>query len=433
MAPRRELRKALSNLSLKALSLGLERGCRLVVTIAAAPVLGQAAFGRFAFASTVTALLALGTDLGLGLWTTRTLARDRSHGARIVRVGLTLRGLATVPYALAVVVAATLPGDRDVRLAIALLGVAALLNGFTDHVGAVLRGYERFDDEARLHGGRAAATTVAGLAALARSPSLAGLCAGLAVAASVGSVYGLLQIARLHPLRETTPGPAFDRDLARTVLGQSVPIWIGGLLSLLYFKVDTLFVRALAGDAELGAYAAAYKFFEGAHLLPALVMAATFPQLARAYADPPVRRRLERLLGFSLVALGLVIGGACFVEADALVAWVFGPSFHRAGASLRVLALGMPLLYVNFGLTHFLVARDLERVTTWLALMMLVLVVVLDVVLIPRRAGPGAALATVLAEVALTACCLAVLRARRDAARTPPSARALPRTDRTAA
>jgi O-antigen/teichoic acid export membrane protein len=430
------LRTALSNLSLKAASLGLDRGSRLVVTIAAAPVLGPAAFGRFAFASTITALLAVSTDLGLGLWTTRALARDPADGARIVRAGLALRALAALPCGLAIVAAAMLPGEREVRAAIALLGVAALLNAVADHVGAILRGYERFADEARLNGARAIATTAAGLGALAVYGSLPGLCAGLAVAASATCVYGLVQIQRLHPLRGSAAWPTIERGLARSVLGQSVPIWIGGLLSLLYFKVDTLFVRALAGDAELGAYAAAYKIFEGAHLLPAIVMAATFPRLARAHRDPARRRWLERALASCLLALGLVIGGACFALAPSLVAWIFGPGFHRAADSLRVLALGVPLIYVNFGLTHFLVARDRERVTTWLSLMMLVIVVALDLALIPRRAGPGAALATVLAEIALTACCLAALRTSKTPAapsRTPPTIPGSPRTDRTAA
>jgi O-antigen/teichoic acid export membrane protein len=430
--PGRELRRALSNLSLKAVSLGLERGCRLLVTIAAATVLGQAGFGRFAFASTLTALLALGTELGLGLWTTRALARDLSDGARIVRVSLALRGLAVLPYALAVSLAVLLCTDREVRIALSLLAVAALLNAIADHAGAILRGGERFADEARLNGARAVATVLAGLTGLEATRSLTGLSAGLAIAAMASCAYALVAIARLRLLRAPT-ARAIDWSLARATLRQSVPIWIGGMLSLLYFKIDTLFVRALAGDAELGAYAAAYKFFEGAHLVPAVVLAVAFPQLARAHTDPERRRMLERLLAACLLALGIGFGAASYAFSSSLVAWVFGPGFHRADASLRILALGMPLLYLNFGLTHYLVARDRERVTTWLALMMLVLTVALDVVLIPRRQGPGAALATVLAEVALSASCLGVFGARGAASRTPQTAQPSPRTDRTAA
>ena len=46
--------------------------------------------------------------------------------------------------------------DRTSALAIALLGVAALVNAFVDHFAAVLRGRDRFADEARLNTTRAA-------------------------------------------------------------------------------------------------------------------------------------------------------------------------------------------------------------------------------------------------------------------------------------
>ena len=115
------------NLSLKAISLGLERGCRLAVTVLAAPILGEAAFGRFVFASTVTAFLVLAADLGLGTWSTRALARGRPEGDVVVRVGLGLRTALAVPYGVAVLVVAWCV-DAGTRVPVLLLGVAALLN-----------------------------------------------------------------------------------------------------------------------------------------------------------------------------------------------------------------------------------------------------------------------------------------------------------------
>jgi PST family polysaccharide transporter len=442
MAPRRHLYEAFRNLSLKGFSLGLERICRLGVIIASARVLGQAAFGQFVFASTVTSLLALGTDLGLGIWTTRELARRSVNDEEVVRMGLALRGIAALPYGLAVAVVALLTPRGEARAAMMLLGVAALANAFVDHFGAILRGYERFADEARLNVSRALLIAAAGLFALAIRHSVSGLCAGLA-AASVGScAYGLRTLKRLRPPRtrpplatpDETPIETMNIALVRAALRESLPIWFAGLLSLLYFKIDTLFLQYIAGDAELGAYGAAYKFFEGAMIVPFVLMSVTFPRLARANRDSIAQRRLEWHLGVLLLVLGLVAGGVCFVGGAQLVRVVFGLGYGRAVASLRVLAFGLPLLYLNLGLTHFLVARDMGTVTTWLSLMMLVLIVALDVALIPRMSGPGAAWATVLSELALTACCLGALQISTTAGpRVLPSAPGAPKTDQTSA
>ncbi|MDP8999496.1 MAG: oligosaccharide flippase family protein [Myxococcota bacterium] len=427
----RALGATLRDLSLKGLSLGLERGCRLAVIVASARVLGDVAFGRFVFASTVTSLLALGTDLGLGIWTTRALAREPTDGASVVRVGLTVRSLASLPYALAIAAVAAFAVTGESRMAMVLLGVSSLANAFADHLGAILRGSERFADEARMNASRAVLTMVIGTVALSFGRSLASLCAGLA-AASIGAlVYGASILFRGR--RAGALAGPIALSLARSALRESLPLWFAGLVSLLYFKIDTLFVRAIAGEAELGAYGAAYKFFEGAMIVPAVLLAVTFPRLARVYRDASSQRWLERRVTALLLGLGVLAGAACLFGRDILVVGVFGPGYGRARDSLRVLALGLPLLFVNYGWTHFLVARDMGRATLWLASMMLALTVALDVLFIPRLGGPGAAWATVLAEVALTASCWAALRKRKGAAQTPPKVLGAPRTDRTAA
>ncbi|MGD0675038.1 MAG: oligosaccharide flippase family protein [Polyangiaceae bacterium] len=430
MARDRGLRDVLRSLSLKALSLGLERVCRLVVVVALAPILGQAAFGRFVFASTVTALLALGTDLGLGVWTTRALARSRAQsdrpageGWKIVEVGLAIRSLAALPYTCAVVAVALFAAHGEARTAMGLLGVGALVNAFVDHFGAILRGYERFADEARLNAVRALLIAVAGLATSVVARSLIGLCAGLTAANLGGFAYGVVMVERLRANEVVRiVRPVLDRAWAKTALHQSLPLWFAGLFSMLYFKVDTLFLRSMSGDAELGVYGAAFKLFEGVMVLPAVLLSVLFPRLARVHDDPPAQRRLERLLGAVLLASGALVAATCLAFGAPLIRVVFGPGFGRAVPLLRILAVGVPLLFLNYGLTHFLVARDRGMMTQWFAFGMLGLNVVLDIVLIPRAGGAGAAWATDITEFVLTACCLCGLRLAMASTRTLPSA-----------
>jgi O-antigen/teichoic acid export membrane protein len=420
MRPGRDLRDALRSLPFKGLSLALERACGLGVVVVAAPRLGEAAFGRYAFASTVAALLAFGTDLGLGLWTTRTLARHWEERSQVVRVGLALRALASVPYAAAVAAVVAFAAEPGERGAIALLGGAALASAFVDHFAAVLRGCDRFADEARLNTTRA--VMIAGVAggAVVVGRSLVGLCAGLGVANAVAFVTGAAMLERRGllrgPLRRETDGA-----LARRALSQSLPLWFGALLSLMYFKVDTLFVRSFSGDLELGAYNAAYRFFEGSMMIPSVILSVAFPRLARARVDPAAQRRLESQLGVLLAVLGTGVAAVFACCAPPLVRLVFGPQFDRAAASLVVLALGVPLVYVNYGLTHFLIARDLGRYMPWFSAVMLVLNVGLDLALVPRAGGPGAAWATALSELALSACCFVALRRDGREAPAPPA------------
>src|SRR4029077_20733603 len=110
--------------------------------------------------------------------------------------------------------------------------------------------------------------------------------------------------------------------------------------------------------------------------------------------------------------LGAAAALAVYVASGSIVALIYRAGFARAVPSLRVLAAALPILFLNYGLTHFLIARDLERRNLQFAALMLVVNVTSNLLLIPRFAGPGAAWATLITEVALTICCAIALRLR---------------------
>ena len=176
-------------------------------------------------------------------------------------------------------------------------------------------------------------------------------------------------------------------------------------------------VRGLAGDAELGAYSAAYKVFEAVMVLPSVVMAAAFSPLARSHGDPRRRRRWESVLGAALFGLGALVGGLLYLGGDRIVGALFGVGFERARASLRILAATVPVMFLNAGLIQFLIARGLEWRNLALSVLLLAINVGANVAIVPRLGGPGAAWATLVTEAALAIGCLAVLRFGRGPAR----------------
>jgi|SRR5579871_2274580 len=410
-----EGRTALANAVVKALSVPVEKACRILLMIVAAPMLGAAAFGSYQFAFAATTMLALCTDLGMSVWTTRALARDRTRAPAIVATASRLRLGVAFPYLVVVGIAAALAGPGDTRGALALLGLAALVNAFIDYLLAIFRGFERLVDEARLNVARALLIAGGGLTALAARRTVTSLAGGLLVGMVASGFYGLRLLRRGYGL-DVRAG-RFDAGLARAAAREALPLWLATLFSLLYFKGDVVILKAFAGNAEVGAYSAAYKIFEGLMIIPAVVLTATFPPLARAKDDPARRRRWEGALVALLLGLGTAVAVTVYLGSGPIVALVYRRGFGRAVPSLRVLAAALPILFLNYGLTHFLIARDLERRNLQFAALMLVVNVTSNLLLIPRFAGPGAAWATLITEVALTICCAIALRLRDETAR----------------
>jgi O-antigen/teichoic acid export membrane protein len=407
-----EVRTALSNMAWKVMSMPLEKLCRFVLVAAAGQALGTAPLGRFRFATTVNLMLGLMMDLGLGIWTVRELARHRDRAAAIVWTLLRLRAMMAIAYLLSTGAAAWLVGRGQLRAAILLLGFAGVASALLDHAIAVFRGYERFVDEARVNITRALLVLLGGLAGIWVRRSVVGLTAGILAGTLAAGLYALVVLRRGYRVLGSNQR-LYDPALARAALRGGFPIWLAGLVSMLYFRGDTVLLKLYSGDAVLGVYSAAYQIFEGSALLPAIVLAAAFPPLARAHLHRERQRQWELLIVSVLLICGLGVGTVFYAGGSHIIDLVFRGGFAEAAVSLRILALGVPLMFVNYGLTHFLIARDLGNRNMVFSSMMLILNMAINVVAIPRMGGPGAAWATVITEAALTVCCLVALAPQR--------------------
>jgi O-antigen/teichoic acid export membrane protein len=382
------------------------------MVVVAAHFLGAKVFGRFAFASSLAVVLAFATDLGLTIWTTRALARSPETSGPVLGTGLRLRLGAWLPVMLAFGGVALVVDDRALAVAVLALGVAALARGLCDHARAVFRAHERLGDEGKLNTAIALLGMGGGVAGLlAGGRGLAALALGILAGTLAGALYGFLLLGRNYG---RWAGPA-DWKLARRMLREAAPFYLAGACTLIYARADVLLLRPLSSDVEVGAYRVAGQIVEVVKQLPVLLMTATFPQLARAFNESKAGLvRVERALAGLLVAGGLLCGAVLAGAAVPIVGLLFGPDFARTVPALRMLALAVPLQFVNCGVLHFFVARDRGGLNFAFAAAMVVLNAAANLLLDRRLGAVGAATATVVTEAALLACCLYALRVLRQ-------------------
>jgi O-antigen/teichoic acid export membrane protein len=413
-------RRALGNMAAKAGSLVVEKGAQALLLVVGARALGVISFGRYSYAANVSTLLAFGTDLGITLWTTRELAREPLQTPEVLATGFRLRLAAAVPVLLALLAWAATLGPGEARVAMLALGVAALARAFLDHARAVFRANERIDDEGKVNAVTALLATAGGLGALwASGRGLPALALGMMAGAVAGAGYGFALFRRRYG--RWTGGRGFDRALARRMLRQALPFWLAGLFSLIYSRGDVVILRFFAGDAEVGAYRAAGQLFELTKNLPLLVLTALFPQLARNFRHSRARlRRVEWVITVGLLLTGLLVGGCLAGASGPLARRVLGAEFARSIPALRILSLALPLLFINFGLSQFLIARDLGVMYLFFTGLMVVINLTANLLLARRLGATGAAWSTLVTEAALTVCCLIALRASRRGDSLPP-------------
>jgi len=301
--------------------------------------------------------------------------------------------------------------DRALAAAVLALGAAALARGLCDHARAVFRAHERLGDEGKLNAAVAVLGMGGGIVGLLVSGNgLAALALGILLGTVAGAIYGFLLLGRNYG---PWAGPA-DWTLARRMVREAAPFWLAGAFTLVYARADVLLLRPLSTDAEVGAYRVAGQLVEVFKQIPVLLMTATFPQLARAFNESRAAlARIERAIGLLLVAGGVVVGAVLLAAADPIVDLLFGAQYARTVPALRMMALAVPLLFVNCGILHFFVARDRGKLNMVFAAAMVGVNVVANLALDGRLGAVGAAAAMAITEAALLVCCLVALRVVR--------------------
>jgi len=271
-----------------------------------------------------------------------------------------------------------------------------------DTVAHGYRGINRSDVESALLLVMRLTTGIVAVSILFLRPSLLGLALTLALISLAGVVISLGIASFLFP--SGTPSASLDLS-TRRFIREIGPLGAGILVSAIYFRCDVYFVEWWHGLETVGVYNAAFRIVEALRLFPAAVLAVAFPFLCRARDAAPVRQ-----LGTWLLVGGSVLTVALVAIAPGLLDLLYGPRFVPGGAALRVLALALPLFFVNYALTHQVIAWHGQQAYLVITLTALAANLVGNAAMIPSQGMVGAAFSTLVTEIVVFAGCFIALR-----------------------
>ncbi len=380
----------------------LAKGAMFIVTVVAARRLSRADFALFALASTLGWLASVAADFGLQLHLARAVAQaPRAARAILARWWPVRVGTGVAALAVALVVRPLIGAAATWPSALFLMAYAA--SGATEFLYYFFRGHERTDLESTLTLAQRCAMLLLALTALTVAPgaywlsvallipALLGLATALVLARAMGS-DGRTEATRLPPR-----GQAFLRDIA--------PIGLGILLSALYFRIDVFLLQRWSGSEAVGVYNAMFRLVEALRLFPAAVLAVALPTLVRADDRRPL---VALATPMTLAAVAAAAVG--WLVAPWLVRGLYGTAFAGGVPALRLLLLSLPLMALNYALTHQLIGWDGHRAYAAICAAALAVNLFLNWRWIPAIGMRGAAWSTLWTEVALTLGCLFALR-----------------------
>jgi O-antigen/teichoic acid export membrane protein len=385
------------------------KGAFFLVTVFAARTMSQHGFGIFSLGTTFGWMAAVATDFGIQLHLARAVARRPDTAARLLRGWLKVR-LATSAAALAAVAAGLtlIDADAAVRLPVLLLVFVYILSGLIEFLHYFYRGLARSDLESTLTLWQRFAMLLAAGAALTWRPDVVTLALAMLIPVAATLAYSLRRASRMaRQLASADAGSerraSFDEPAVRSLVDVA-PIGVGIVLSALYFRVDVLLIEIWKGTEAVALYNAVYRLVEALRLFPAAVLAVALPALFRATTTRP-------LVGVSMIVTGfsLIVAATLWSSAGWLVPLIYGSHYFESVSVFRILLLSLPLMSLNYALTHQLLGWNGQLAYALIAAAALLFNVTLNLRLIPSMSIAGAAWATLATEVLLTIGCILAL------------------------
>lgn len=189
----------------------------------------------------------------------------------------------------------------------------------------------------------------------------------------------------------------FDRILAQRILVDSWPLTAACIMIAVYTKIDQILLKHMGNEVELGLYSAAVKISEILYFVPTIICASVFPAIlnAKNANSGAYRSRLAGLYGL-MVVLAVCISLPLALVAHLFIPALFGIDYAEAVPIFRIYVWStVPMFLITAALQHLIVENSVKLYLA-ISSMGAVSNVLLNLLLIPKYAGMGAAIATII-------------------------------------
>lgn len=207
--------------------------------------------------------------------------------------------------------------------------------------------------------------------------------------------------------------PAFDMVYWKQIFVQTWPMAVVLILSLIYFRIDTLMLSLMKTSTDVGIYGPPYKVLEMLMLLPTMFMGNVFPIISLYIhtRDNRLSGAIQKSFDFLLIIAVPITLVIIFVAQpiiklvagnDFVIAQTVNPIFGIPATSvlaLQILIIAVGFSFISHIFNYLIIALGKQSKLILPNIILVIFNIGLNFYLIPHYSYIGAAAATVLTEI----------------------------------
>lgn len=193
---------------------------------------------------------------------------------------------------------------------------------------------------------------------------------------------------------------------AKTLMKESLPLVFSGFAILIFMKIDQVMLGQMVGNSEVGIYSAAVRVSEIWYFIPGAIVSSVAPSIytVKEKSESLYYQRIGQLLSL-MTCISLAIALPMSFLSDKIIMVMFGSGYAEAGAILAVHIWTSLFVFMGLATSPWFIAEGLNHVSLGKTLFGAILNIILNLLLIPKYAGLGAAIATIISQAAAAFLC----------------------------
>jgi PST family polysaccharide transporter len=375
----------------------LRMGVGLFVSVWVARYLGPEDFGLLSFAVAFVSIFGALSTLGLPGIVVRDVVSDPKGSFETLGSAFVLQiaGGITAFSALLILISVFRPHDRSVVGVVTIIGLTLLLKGSE----SIKYWFEsQVQSKYTVWAENSVFMTIAVI-----KIGLILIGASLLAFAWITLVEGLVTAIVLFAMYEWVGGRIrvwrFSLARAKTLLNHSWPLILSGLAVVVYMRIDQIMLGQMLNDKAVGIYTAAVRISEAWYFIPVAIVGSVFPALldAKKTSETLYLEKFQKLYDI-LVMVALVVAIPVTFLANPIVEELFGKAYIEAGTILSIHIWTALFVFLGVASGKWFLAENRQLLAFQRVFLGMVVNIALNLALIPKYGGVGAAVATLVSQ-----------------------------------
>lgn len=369
----------------------------LVFVIFVARYLGDSGFGKYSFVFAFLSFFAVFITFGMDTLIIREVAKDKSKSNTYLVNTAVLKGLFSVTsWLIILILIYLLNKGLEINLGILIISFCLLLDAIVGSFRSIFLACERMELNILIDVSVKFIIVSLGLLFVFLDFGLV----AIFFASLFASTYSLFLSIYLYNKNISSLEIKVDKALVKSLLKKSYPFALAGIFVVMYYRIDTVMLSFMIGDAPVGWYSAAYALTEALLFIPTIVCIAIFPVLSRLFNES--KESFAKAYEYSfrfLLLLGIPIAFGTTILANKIILLIYKEGFSNSIIALRILIWAIALAFLNSIMGFVLYAVNKEKIVFKIAGSLVLLNTILNFLFIPKYSYIAASFTTVATEL----------------------------------